>query len=457
MPRTGDRARLHRGARPRARRDRRVPARAGRRCRSTEVATATGLARPTARRILLTLEELGYVRAGDAGFALTPRVLELGVAYVRSTGPVGRRPPAHGAAGRRARRVVLDRPARRLGHRLRRPGGRAEDRRRCRCRSARGSRRCRRRSGKVLLAALPADELDRVLAEPTRSGLRAALAARPGRARRGAARGAGARMGAHRRAARARASGRLPRRCATASGRVVASVNVNAHAAETPVDAAARGAPAAAAAGRRGHQRRLRPAATTVPHVTVRRRPDAAPPAVRQASAATTDGQLSVGGRRAVTGRRSAAPRPAGRCRACSSPTSPGCWPARTPRCCWPTWAPRSSRSRAPTATRPARWTPPVPRRASRPTTWASTAASARSRSTCATPPTLELARELARRADVLIENFKPGGLAQVRPGLRHGERAPTRGSSTPRSAGSAPGRARRCPATTSWCRRSPG
>ncbi|WP_030454535.1 IclR family transcriptional regulator domain-containing protein [Herbidospora cretacea] len=52
----------------------------------TEVATATGLARPTARRILLTLEELGYVRAAEGGFALTPRVLELGVAYVHSMG-----------------------------------------------------------------------------------------------------------------------------------------------------------------------------------------------------------------------------------------------------------------------------------------------------------------------------------------------------------------------------------
>ncbi|MEN3299940.1 helix-turn-helix domain-containing protein, partial [Pseudonocardia sp.] len=52
----------------------------------TEVATATGLARPTARRILLTLTELGYVRSGERGFALTPRVLELGVAYVRSMG-----------------------------------------------------------------------------------------------------------------------------------------------------------------------------------------------------------------------------------------------------------------------------------------------------------------------------------------------------------------------------------
>jgi len=50
----------------------------------SELATATGLARPTVRRILLTLEELGYVRISDKGFALTPRVLDLGTAYVRS-------------------------------------------------------------------------------------------------------------------------------------------------------------------------------------------------------------------------------------------------------------------------------------------------------------------------------------------------------------------------------------
>src|SRR5690348_9117408 len=52
----------------------------------TDVAAATGLARPTARRILLTLAELGYVRVDGGGYALTPRVLELGVAYVRSQG-----------------------------------------------------------------------------------------------------------------------------------------------------------------------------------------------------------------------------------------------------------------------------------------------------------------------------------------------------------------------------------
>ena len=51
----------------------------------SEVASTAGLARPTARRILLTLEELGYVRAVRGMFALTPRVLDLGMAYIGST------------------------------------------------------------------------------------------------------------------------------------------------------------------------------------------------------------------------------------------------------------------------------------------------------------------------------------------------------------------------------------
>lgn len=50
----------------------------------SEIAAVTGLARPTVRRILITLEQLGYVRADGRGYALTPRVLELGMAYVHS-------------------------------------------------------------------------------------------------------------------------------------------------------------------------------------------------------------------------------------------------------------------------------------------------------------------------------------------------------------------------------------
>jgi IclR family pca regulon transcriptional regulator len=52
----------------------------------TDVATAAGLARPTARRLLLTLEELGFVRSSGGGFRLTPKVLTLGVAYVSALG-----------------------------------------------------------------------------------------------------------------------------------------------------------------------------------------------------------------------------------------------------------------------------------------------------------------------------------------------------------------------------------
>ena len=70
------------------------------------VAKATGLTRPTARRILLTLKQMGYVRvvdpleqmgdvravdpkavdrkAVDRRYELTPRVLELGMSYVLS-------------------------------------------------------------------------------------------------------------------------------------------------------------------------------------------------------------------------------------------------------------------------------------------------------------------------------------------------------------------------------------
>jgi IclR family transcriptional regulator, pca regulon regulatory protein len=52
----------------------------------SEVATAAGLARPTARRLLLTLEELGFVRSAGGSFTLTPRVLTLGMAYVGALG-----------------------------------------------------------------------------------------------------------------------------------------------------------------------------------------------------------------------------------------------------------------------------------------------------------------------------------------------------------------------------------
>lgn len=52
----------------------------------SQVAQAADLARPTARRILMTLKDLGYVRSDNGLFELTPKVLELGMAYVSSLG-----------------------------------------------------------------------------------------------------------------------------------------------------------------------------------------------------------------------------------------------------------------------------------------------------------------------------------------------------------------------------------
>jgi IclR family pca regulon transcriptional regulator len=50
----------------------------------TEVAQRSGLTRAGARRILLTLQALGYVETDGKLFALTPRILDLGFAYLSS-------------------------------------------------------------------------------------------------------------------------------------------------------------------------------------------------------------------------------------------------------------------------------------------------------------------------------------------------------------------------------------
>jgi IclR family transcriptional regulator, pca regulon regulatory protein len=50
----------------------------------SEVAQHTGLTRAAARRFLLTLADLGYVHADGRRFSLSPRVLELGYAYLSS-------------------------------------------------------------------------------------------------------------------------------------------------------------------------------------------------------------------------------------------------------------------------------------------------------------------------------------------------------------------------------------
>jgi IclR family transcriptional regulator, pca regulon regulatory protein len=50
----------------------------------SEVATRSGLSRAGARRILLTLQTLGYVTTDGRFFSLSPRILDLGFAYLSS-------------------------------------------------------------------------------------------------------------------------------------------------------------------------------------------------------------------------------------------------------------------------------------------------------------------------------------------------------------------------------------
>jgi IclR family pca regulon transcriptional regulator len=198
------------------------------------VAGSAGLARPTARRMLLTLEELGYVRAVPGGFELTPRVLELGMSYVlsRSLWDVAR-PHLEALVARThesssiaqldgadivyVARVAVPKIitlAVTIGTRF--PAMQTS-------------------LGKVLLAALPPDQAEHVLAEPSRSGITPRWQPDP------------AQRAAELRAVRARGwsltdeqlapgirSVAAPLRDGT--GQVIAAMNVTVHAAETPVE-----------------------------------------------------------------------------------------------------------------------------------------------------------------------------------------------------------------------------
>ncbi|MET0765399.1 MAG: IclR family transcriptional regulator C-terminal domain-containing protein [Blastococcus sp.] len=136
----------------------------------TEVASAAGLARPTARRLLLTLEELGFVRTSGGAFRLTPKVLTLGMAYVGALGLWDiARPHLESLVARTgesssmaqldgsdivyvARVSVPKIIALRVDIGTRFPAVQTSQ-------------------GKVLLAALSPDELRATLAEPSRAGL----------------------------------------------------------------------------------------------------------------------------------------------------------------------------------------------------------------------------------------------------------------------------------------------
>ena len=221
------------------------------------VAAASDLPRPTARRILLTLEQLGYVRQvggqsglagqggqpgvgsghpgqGAGGYELTPRVLDLGMSYVLSRGLWEVARPHMEALVSRTRestsiaqldgsdivyvaRVAVPKIvalAVTIGTRF--PAMQTS-------------------LGKVLLAALPIAEAERVLAEPSRSGItprwqpdanERAAALREIRARGWALTDEQLAPGIR--------SVAVPLR--DGDGRVIAALNVNSHAAETSLE-----------------------------------------------------------------------------------------------------------------------------------------------------------------------------------------------------------------------------
>jgi IclR family pca regulon transcriptional regulator len=198
------------------------------------VAAATGLARPTARRIVLTLGQMGYVRAVAGGFELTPRVLELGMSYVLSrTRWEVARPHMERLVARTHESssiAQLDGPDIVYVARVAVPKIVA-------LAVTIGTRfpAMQTSLGKVLLAALPPEEAERVLAEPSRSGIAPRVV--PGREERAAilreVRARGWALTDEELAAGIR-SVAAPLR--DGDGRVIASLNVNTHAAETPVE-----------------------------------------------------------------------------------------------------------------------------------------------------------------------------------------------------------------------------
>ncbi|HEU5389082.1 MAG TPA: IclR family transcriptional regulator C-terminal domain-containing protein [Streptosporangiaceae bacterium] len=136
----------------------------------SEVAGAAGLARPTARRLLLTLEELGYVRSRAGTFELTPKVMSLGMSYVSSLGLWDIARPHMEAlvsrTGESSSMAQLDGADIVYVARVSVPKLIA-------LRVDIGTRfpAVQTSQGKVLLAALPPDQAAAVIAQPSRSGL----------------------------------------------------------------------------------------------------------------------------------------------------------------------------------------------------------------------------------------------------------------------------------------------
>jgi IclR family pca regulon transcriptional regulator len=198
------------------------------------VADVSRLPRPTVYRILKTLEQLGYTRPVSGGWELTPRVLDLGMSYVLSRGlwEIARPHMAAlvGQVGESVSIAQLDGSDIVYVARVAVP-------KIVTLAVTVGTRfpALPTSLGKVLLAALTPAEAERVLAEPSRSGITSRwqpdAAARMAVLREVRARGWAL---TDEQLAPGIRSVAVPLR--DGEGAVIAALNVNAHAAETPLD-----------------------------------------------------------------------------------------------------------------------------------------------------------------------------------------------------------------------------
>ena len=171
-----------------------------------------------------------------AAFALTPRVLELGMAYVGSLGLWDIARPHMERLVARTHESSSIAQLDGIATSSTWPGSRCRRSSHWRSTSAPGSRPCRPRWARSCSPRCRPAEAERVLAEPSRSRRRRPAGGPAGRARRPSCGRSGPAAGRWPTRNSPPGSARWRPRCGTGTGRVLAAMNVTVHAAETSVE-----------------------------------------------------------------------------------------------------------------------------------------------------------------------------------------------------------------------------
>ena len=200
----------------------------------SEGAARTGLARPTARRLLITLQQLGYVRSTDGVYSLTTKVLELGTSVIAAQGlwDVARPHLVELVSRTDESSSMAQLDGSDIVYTARVPVPKI-----IALSVSIGTRfpAVATSMGRVLLADLPVDELDAALANPSRSGMIPRITPTKADLGRSLAeiRDRGWAMSDEQLSVGVRSIAAPVR---DPDGRTIAAMNVTVHAAETPID-----------------------------------------------------------------------------------------------------------------------------------------------------------------------------------------------------------------------------